>query len=262
MAITIAILPLFADTLATMIGRLQTYFLAGVLACIAAAPAAAQDGLAADGLIVSRNQVRIASQIAGQVIRLPKRDGEAFNAGDLLVEIDCAILQAEIIAAEKRQAAAQARFDINARLDRAGAVAKGELRVTKAEAEGAEAEAEALRQQFRQCTVTAPFDGRVVDLHTAEFASVSSTEDLLTVIDDVNLEVELIVPSVWLKWLETGTTFRFQIFETEQVLDLAVSQIGAAIDPVSRTISLRAAIAEKPPGILSGMTGRAIFAAP
>ena len=244
-----------------MIGRPKLPLFAA-LACAIAMPALAQDGFAADGLIVSRNQVRIASQISGQVMRLPKRDGEPFNAGDLLVELDCGILQAEIIAAEKRQAAAQARFEVNARLDRAGAVAKGELRITKAEAEGAEAAAEALRQQFRNCTVIAPFDGRVVDVHTAEFASVGATEDLLTIIDDVNLEVELLVPSTWLKWLAPGTAFRFQIFETEQILDLTVSQIGAAIDPVSRTISLRAAIAEKPPGILSGMTGRAVFAQP
>ncbi|MEL6521935.1 MAG: HlyD family efflux transporter periplasmic adaptor subunit [Pseudomonadota bacterium] len=242
-----------------MVARAGTVI--GLAMGVAASALSAQDFLA-DGLVVSRHQVLLSSQISGQVVTFPLRPGEAFAEGDLLAEIDCAVLRAEITAAEKSQAAAQARFDTIARLDRAGAAPKGELRVTQAQAEGAEAEAEALRQQERHCTITAPFDGRVVDLESAAYASVRSGDGLLTVLDDRNLEIELIVPSIWLKWLEPGSAFRFQIFETEQVMDLTVSRVGAAIDPVSRTIKIRASIPEVPAGVLAGMTGRAAFSGP
>ncbi|HMB48635.1 MAG TPA: HlyD family efflux transporter periplasmic adaptor subunit, partial [Afifellaceae bacterium] len=76
------------------------------------------------------------------------------------------------------------------------------------------------------------------------------------------LEIELLIPSRWLLWLEPDLRFEFSVDETGLKYAATVTRLGGAVDPVSQTIRVFGALEDRPPELLSGMSGTAIFEVP
>ena len=114
--------------------------------------------------------------------------------------------------------------------------------------------------RVNQCKIKAPYDGRVIELAVNEHERVPADKEILSILNDKNLEIELIVPSNWLNWLTVGEAFAFQVDETGKTLDAKVSKIGAVVDPVSQTIKLTGKFDDQRLiDVLSGMSGTALF---
>lgn len=237
----------------------QAALIGVVLTC--AAPAAAQ-AVRADGLIVSEQRITISSQLSARIDEMPFGDSQRFAAGDTLVAFDCARLDAERAAQAAREAGATERHAINSRLGRSGAIARGALVQSQSEAEIARAELRALDASLKDCRIEAPFAGRVVETFANRFENAAPSQELMTIVDDRNLEVELIVPSAWLGWVGVGTAFQFALNETGATHGAEVTALGAVVDPVSRTIRLSARFETTPDDILPGMSGTALFDEP
>ena len=76
------------------------------------------------------------------------------------------------------------------------------------------------------------------------------------------LELDLIVPSNWLRWVNRGTTFIFSVDELGQEYKARVTRLGAKVDAVSQTIKLTGSFVVRPQSVLAGMSGTATFAPP
>ena len=90
----------------------------------------------------------------------------------------------------------------------------------------------------------------------------SAGNPILRIIDDTTLEIDLIVPSDWLSWLDKGARFTFTVDETGKQYEADVIRLNAAVDPVSQTIKIRANFVGEPAGVLAGMSGFAKFTPP
>jgi membrane fusion protein, multidrug efflux system len=211
------------------------------------------------GIVISRSKAVLGSELMARIIKLPFSDGERFVAGDTLLEFDCRRYKAELDAARAEQRAAQLSVKENTELRRHRAVGLNELEISQAKFAQAKASADALAVRLSQCTIVAPFSGRVVEKIVNEFEIPKANEPLLKIIDDKSLEIELIVPSDWLAWLQVGEEFSFRIDETRRAYSVRLSGIGAAVDPISQTIRIRAKFADAPDDVLPGMSGSARF---
>jgi membrane fusion protein, multidrug efflux system len=123
-----------------------------------------------------------------------------------------------------------------------------------------------LSLRIKQCRIEAPFAGRVVermaDLHELPQAN----QPLLRIVSAGEMEVVLIAPAVWLKWLKPGTAFEHALDDTGAVFQGEVTRVGAAIDAVSQTIEVFGRVkdvrGQSGGFILPGMGGVARFAQP
>lgn len=113
--------------------------------------------------------------------------------------------------------------------------------------------------RVNQCKIKAPYSGRVIEVAINEHETVPADKEILSILNDRDLEIELIVPSNWLNWLTVEESFSFMIDETGKILDAKVSKIGAVVDPVSQTIKLTGKFSGDISGVLSGMSGTAQF---
>ena len=77
--------------------------------------------------------------------------------------------------------------------------------------------------------------------------------------DDSQLEITVLVPSNWLKWLKPGYEFKVFSEETQREYPAKVKMVGARIDAVSQSIKITGVITGKVDDLLAGMSGRAIF---
>jgi membrane fusion protein, multidrug efflux system len=223
-----------------------------------AAEPAAEESLVR-GVINPSSESTIASKMTARITAMPFGEGQSFPAGALLARFDCSQIQAELRAAQAASAAYKKTYDTNVELDLYEAVGKNEVAVSKANLGKAEAEANAVAAQLSDCEVRAPFAGKVVEQLARAREIAASGQPLLKIQSGREVELELIVPSKWLTWLQPGATFAFKIDETGNVIRGKVKRFGASVDPVSKTIRVTGIVTEGNGLVLAGMSGTAIF---
>jgi membrane fusion protein, multidrug efflux system len=216
------------------------------------------------GVVRPQNQATISTDLAARVSATNFKEGDRFKKGDVLIEFDCRRTQAELDAADAQSLEMKLTLDNNVVLDKFKAVGRADLEISRARLKRAEAEANGLRARLDQCKVTAPFNGRLSELAIQAHEMPAVGKPFLTIIEDQSLEVELIVPSDWLKWLKPGASFSFIVDETASSFAAHVTRISAAVDPVSQTIKVMGIFDADAAGagILSGMSGGAEFQEP
>lgn len=216
----------------------------------------------ARGIVRSTNEAWISTDLGFRVETLPFREGQAFKRGDILATFDCGDLAAEMKSAEAQLRAEQITYENNSRLAKLNAVGKFEVALSKAKADQASAALEAYQSKFSRCTIKAPFDGRVAVMRAHAYEIPDRTQPIMQIVGVSQLEIEILLPSQWLKWLKPGVGFDLKIEETGQVLPAEIQRLSAVVDPVSQTVKVIGRFTSEPTDVLPGMSGPASFKAP
>lgn len=209
------------------------------------------------GVVRALNQASIAIDLPARVLKLHFREAQSFRKGDTLVTFDCKRIRAEHAAAAAASREMRLTLQSQTYLDARGAVGKLDVEISKARADKAEAEAEAIAARLEQCNILAPFDGRITELKINEHEVPANGQPFISIVDEAHFEIDLILPSHSLRLLEPGAPLRFRVDETGASYDGTLLRIGAAVDPVSQTIKAIAAFDAPDRRIVSGMSGTA-----
>ena len=212
--------------------------------------------------LMPRRFTTIAAEIAGKVSEIPRPEGSAFKAGQVLVSFDCSMQQAQLEKAQAELEAAEQTLRANLRLKELNAVGQLELDLSQSAARKAKAELGANNVVLAKCQVIAPFSGRVAEQRVREQQFVQAGQPLLDILDDSVLELEFLVPSVWLRWLKPGQAFNVQIDETRKTYPMRLNRIGARVDPVSQSVRVAASVNGKFSELMAGMSGKVLLSPP
>lgn len=204
-------------------------------------------------------QAVIATDIAAPVRSIIGREGDRFQAGDLLVALDCQRYEIELKSARAERDARQITQSSNEALLARSAIAKHDVLLSAAEVTKAEAAVEQLRTRIDQCEIRSRFAGTISEVLVHEFEFPKPGEPLMRIISTDELEIRVIIPSDWLSWLAVGTRFRFVVDETGTAHTGRIVRRGAAVDPVSQTITLFGTLDEASPNVIPGMSGSVAF---
>lgn len=206
--------------------------------------------------LAPRRYTTLAAEIGAKVSRLPLPEGAAFRKGQMLIQFDCTLQQAQLDKANAALGGAEKIRDANRRLMELHSIGKVELEISEAEVMKARAEVAAYAAVIGKCTVAAPFAGRIAEQKVREQQYVQPGQALLEILDDSALELEFIVPSKWLVWLKPGAVFQVSIDETAKTYPAKVLRIGARVDAVSQSVKLTAVIDGRYNELIAGMSGR------
>lgn len=209
--------------------------------------------------VTAQRSADMAAAMDAAIVQLVIQEGQTVEAGTLLIGFDCAVEKAEARRAEVERAAARKQVAVTRKLNKLQGVNAAELARHEADAAIAEADLAIARTQIAKCTVTAPFTGIVANLPVREFGFVRVGDPILRLVDPTSLDVDVIVPSLWLRWLKPGHPGTVTIEELDQSFDITVQRIGAEIDPVSRSVKVIASISDIGTDLKPGMSGSASF---
>lgn len=209
--------------------------------------------------LIAKHSSTLSAEISAVVKQITVREGERFKKGELLVAFDCSIQQAQLQKAQATAEGASKTFEANSRLSQLESVSNLEVDVAKAKLGEAKADIALTQAGLQKCRVSAPFSGRVVSLPAHEHQYLKVGDPLMEIIDDTQLELKLIVPSLWLRWLKPGGSFQVHLDELNQDYPAQIDTVGASIDPVSQTVPIVAHITGKHSELLTGMSGKALF---
>lgn len=224
------------------------------------APAAVRQDIRAQ--LMPRRYTTIAAEIGAKVSAIGVSEGGVFKAGQMLVEFDCSLQKAQMDKAKAELEGAAQTLQANLRLEQLNVVGQLELDLSKSAANKAKAELGAHQAVLDKCQVSAPFAGRVAEQRVREQQYVQPGQAMLDILDDSVLELEFLVPSVWLQWLRVGRAFQVQIDETRKSYPARFTRFAARVDPVSQTVKVAATISGRHPELMAGMSGKALLNPP
>ena len=214
------------------------------------------------GVVKARQEAQLTVSSKLTVAEIPFRTGEVFKQGDLLIRFECDVQKAEADAAQAAYLAAKSRYESNLEMKSHDAIGQFDVDLSKAEMEEAHAQARAGSARIKQCEIAAPFGGKVAEVTVNAFETPSPDQPLMKIVGNMDLELQLIVPSHWLVWLAPGQTFTFEVDETGELQSARVLHIGAEVDAVSRTVPIIAVFEDASEKVLPGMSGTALFTPP
>lgn len=233
---------------------------AGLCAGLLGGAAQAADN-EARAVIKALDRALLSSELAGRVTSLPRRAGDAFKKGDLLVALDCDLYQAQAAKVAAEHKGARLKMENARQLKELRSI--GALEVTMAESDFAQTQAALRIAQLNaeRCSIRAPWPGRVVAVHVNPYENVRQQQELIEIINDRQFEAEVVVPANWMRWLKPGTPLELRVDETGTTASAKVTAITPAIDAVSQTVVLRATLADGSQ-LIPGMSATAAFNLP
>jgi RND family efflux transporter MFP subunit len=217
---------------------------------------------AARGIVRAVREATLSSRLAARVLEMPLAEGQSFARGDVLLRFDCERQRAEARAAAATVEVQTKTVETHQELDRFNAIGRNELLISIAQLDKVTAESEALKTSLKDCELRAPYAGRVSQHLVRSFEAVSVSQPLIRIVDGSELELQLIVPSAWLGWLEAGRGFDFAVDETGQRLRARVVRITPDVDPVSKTVRVLGRLQGPARRLQPGMSGTAQFVWP
>ena len=233
----------------------KTGLVCGLFAALFFATIASAQDLVAPSVVRADQEAVLSSLIVGQIAELPFDEGDAFRSGQMLVEIDCAVLASQAQAALAESAGKTAFADARDALLARGGTGQLDVDAARADALAALARAKAAKQRVGYCRIDAPYDGRVVERLVSRYEFVEPGKPLLSIVSTGRPDLEIIAPADWLQWVRSGTSGLLMLEATGKEVGVSVRGIGPTVDPVSRTIVLSADLVGDVAGILPGMSG-------
>ena len=223
----------------------------------AAAPAENPDTIRV--LLTPELETTLVAQMVGRISSLKAELGGKVQKGKAVIGFDCGEAAARLNMAQAEYNSARETLNAKERLRKLDAAGDMEVTLAAAGADKAKAAIAMSRAQLAQCTVVAPFTGRVVKVHVKPHQGVFVGARLLEMISDGPLKLRLNIPSRWLRQVSVGTPFEVDINETGRTYQAKVTLINARVDAVAQTIELEARMDKAEPELLAGMSGIARF---
>lgn len=217
--------------------------------------AVASRGQSVRAQLVAVNKTVLSAGISAQVSRVPVVQGQTVREGDLLLAFDCASLQAQQKIYQAQQHTSQVNLAVKQRLLEFNNVSPQELDLAVAELASAEAQMEVIAVELAQCEIRAPYDATVVARQVEPHQYVSEGTPVLELNSNAALEVLVVAPSAWLRWLEVGEAFSLDVEELNERFAGTVQRLGGRVDPVSQTILVYGRLADGSARLLPGMSG-------
>lgn len=209
------------------------------------------------GTLSPLTEATVKAKVAGELVELPVREGEAVHQGQVLARIDPTEVGARVAAREADVEAARAQLvwsEKNRDMQRAlldkrfisqnafdNVVSSYEVAAAKLRA--AQAELVVAKKSLGDAVLTAPFAGVVAERHAKAGERVALDAKVITVIDLARLELEAAVPAAEIARVRVGQKLEFRVDGFgERAFTGRIERINPATVAGSRSINVYAVI--------------------
>lgn len=206
-------------------------------------------------IVKSKNAVTLASQIDGKINSIEAREGDSFEKGSIIIAFDCRLYQADYNRAKAELEKYHSQYISNTKLRKLDGLSDQDLAQSKGDYEQSLANTEAKAVLVEQCKITAPFAGSVSKLYVNNYQTVKAGELLVDLVDDKTLELEMLLPSTALNYIQIGKKFTFVSDDTGKSFEAKITKIVPKIDSISKTIKVIGVIEDNENTLLPGMSG-------
>jgi len=210
--------------------------------------------LSAVGSIAAVKGVSVSNESSGTVSRIAFESGSEVRQGDVLVELETSVERAQLASARARRALAEVSLQRATALFESRSIAQADLDNAESALDSTTADEKAIEAQIGRKVVRAPFAGRlgIRAVNLGQYLSPGAPVASLEATDSVYVDFTL--PQQRLGSLDVGMPVRAEIAGTDGApIAGTISAIDPAIDPVTRTIRVRATVPNPEERLRPGM---------
>ena len=212
------------------------------------------------GSFVSMQGSTLSAKESGNVVAVHFESGAKVKAGDILIEIDHSVEEANLRGATARLELAKQNLERASKLRGQSALALSSLEDSQSKVRQSESEVQSIKAAIERKTIVAPFDGRA-GIRTVNVGSFVNAGTPLVPLYALNpIYFNFSVPQQLAPQLAVNTdvSVRVDAFPS-RVFAGKVTAINPNIDEVLRTISIQATVQNPQEEILPGMFGSVHF---
>jgi membrane fusion protein, multidrug efflux system len=253
--ITVGILAILGGLAAVKFTQISTLMAAGKAMqaagpppeVVSTAPAQEQvweNELSAVGTISAGRGVTVSNEVPGEVRAIRFDSGAVVKAGQVLVELDSSVERAQLRSAVARRELARTQAARTAKLVAEKASTQAELDADQAALESSSADVAALEAQIQRKVVRAPFAGKlgIRQVNLGQYLDPGSVITDLQSTEAVHVDFSL--PQQELARVSVGMPVRVELGAGGALVEAKIGAIVPALDQVTRSIKLRAVIAD------------------
>lgn len=201
------------------------------------------------GTILSNEEVDIRSEISGKAEKIFFKEGAPVRKGELLLKINDAEPQAQLMRARYRQALAEERAERQRELFEKKLASQEEYDIAINELNIVKAELQIIQAQISKTEIRAPFEG-IIGLRYVSEGSYLSPTTRITTLQDINpVKVDFTIPEKYAAAMKRGDKVSFSVEGVTRKFEGEVYAVEAKIDPTTRTLHMRA-LSPNPEGVL------------
>lgn len=206
------------------------------------------------GTLTPNEQVDLTLNAADRVQSLYFDDGQRVRKGQTLVSLAQREQRALVEAEEARVAEARQQLDRVNRLIDSKAVSQSEVDQAQRDLDSTLAQLRAVQSRQKDRVLVAPFDGVLGFRQVSVGSFVQPGAVVARLVDDSQMNLEFAVPSMFLRLMTSGTEITAKTDDLPgQIFTGTVASVDNAIDPVTRTVMVRAKLPNPDRALVSGM---------
>jgi RND family efflux transporter MFP subunit len=228
--------------------------------------------LQATGTVRSKQEATLSAQVSGTITKVNVKVGDRVKKGQVLAQLDTSNVRIAVEQARAAKAAADAALDgATTEVERARTLAQGgslaragldkaEVGFRQAQAGAAQAAA-ALKnaeEMLRDTSVLAPFDGVITSRtkNVGDYVAMMPPTPIFGLVDVEGLEVRALVPEAVVDRVKVGSVVKGTLNPSGAPFEAKVANLGAVIDPQSRTVEVLADVLPAKAGSKDGAVVR------
>ena len=206
------------------------------------------------GFIEPNQGLDISNETAGKVKAIKFESGQLVKSGDLLINLDASVEEANLKAPQGRMPATKANLDRMRSLYAKGTVSKGNLDDAEADYLQLAGQIESLQATIDRMYIRAPFSGQVgiPNAYLGQYLSAGS--QIVRLEDTSMMKIRFTIPQTDISKLKTGQTLHIYVDAyPQQPFQGTVSAIEPAVNAQSGVVQVQAAIPNSDGLLRSGM---------
>ncbi|MDQ3193202.1 MAG: efflux RND transporter periplasmic adaptor subunit [Bacteroidota bacterium] len=208
--------------------------------------------LRSTGTTVSNEEINIQSEINGRIIKIYFEEGSSVKKGEVLVKLDDveirALLQKSIL--EKKLLEDKEKRQV--RLLEIKAISQEEYDALVNSLDVLSAHISMLKAQIQRTEIRAPFNGIIGLRNVSEGAIVSPLTLIASLQNFSPIKLDFSVPEKYAGQIDSKTRINYTVEGYEQIQTATVYAIEPKIDPITRSLKIRAISPNKDHKILPG----------
>ncbi len=206
-------------------------------------------------ILEARYHTELSAEITSKVIVIDKPMGQAFKKGDVLMQLDDTVYKFNQMKAAAKLSETEAKRRAAEKLYEDKVASLSELKEARAHYAEARSDLTMAQKQLNDCTLIAPYEGKVQDVLVELFERVEPGRKLMEILDDSVLLARFFAPSEQLANVKSGMAIDVRVQETNMVYPGIIKKVAPGIDPASSLFKVEAEINNKNGELRPGMIG-------
>ncbi|HEU5293012.1 MAG TPA: efflux RND transporter periplasmic adaptor subunit [Cyclobacteriaceae bacterium] len=190
------------------------------------------------GLVDSENNVVVSSKTPGLVTKVYVQEGQAVSKGQVLAQLDNAMILRNIEGLRAQVELANSVFERQQNLWNQKIGTEVQYLQAKANKENLEKQLASLEEQNDMTRIKAPLTGTVDEVHAKEGEMASPQVPAFRVVNAANLKLTAKVSEAYVTNIKKGNKTIVTIPELNKDVQATVTFVGKTIDPLSRTFNV------------------------